>query len=76
MRVRFTRPLAVVTSYRLSKMRNEVSASVSHVLSLNEKVCCCYSVAKMCLTLQPMDCSVPGSSILCYLPEFPQIHVH
>ena len=24
----------------------------------------------------PTDCSVPGSSVLHYLPEFAQIHVH
>ena len=24
----------------------------------------------------PMDCSMPGSSVLHYLPEFAQIHVH
>ena len=24
----------------------------------------------------PMDCSPPGSSVLCYLPEFAQVHVH
>ena len=30
---------------------------------------CCYSVAKLCLTLcDPMDCSMPGSSV--YLLEF------
>ena len=23
-----------------------------------------------------LDCSTPGSSVLCYLPEFAQIHVH
>ena len=35
------------------------------------------SVAKSCLTLcDPMDCSMPGSSVLHYLPEFAQIHVH
>ena len=29
------------------------------------------------LTLcDPMDCSTPGSSVLCYLPEFAQIHIH
>ena len=39
MMVRFTRPVAVVISCHLSKMRNEVSAPVSHVLSLNEKIC-------------------------------------
>ena len=24
----------------------------------------------------PMDCSLPGSSVLHYFPEFAQIHVH
>ena len=39
--------------------------------------CCCCSVAKLCLTLcNSMDCSMPGSSVLHYLPEFAQIHVH
>ena len=41
-------------------------------------LCCCYcSVTKSCLTLfDPMDCSMPGSSLLHYLPEFAQTHVH
>ena len=39
--------------------------------------CCCCSVFKSCPTLcNPMDCSMPGSSVLHYLPEFAQIHVH
>ena len=34
------------------------------------------SVTKSCLTLfEPMDCSMPGSSVLPYLLEFAQIHV-
>ena len=38
---------------------------------------CCCSVAKSCLTLcNPMDCSTSGSSVLHYLPEFTQTHVH
>ena len=37
----------------------------------------CCSAAKLCPTLcDPMDCSTPGSSVLHYLPEFAQIHVH
>ena len=41
------------------------------------KWCCCCSVAKLCLTLcDPMNCSMPGSSVLFYLLEFAQIHVH
>ena len=42
--------------------------------------CICYcwcSVHKFCPTLwNLMHCSTPGSSILRYLPEFAQIHVH
>ena len=38
--------------------------------------CCCCSVAKSCLTLCPVDCSTPGSSVLHCLPEFAQIRVH
>ena len=35
------------------------------------------SVTKLCLTLcDPMDCSMPGSSVLHYLLKFVQIHVH
>ena len=33
--------------------------------------CCCCSFAKSCLTLcDPMDCSLPGSSVLHYLLQF------
>ena len=39
-------------------------------------VCCC-SVTKACLTLcHPMDCSILGSSVIHYFPEFAQTHVH
>ena len=35
------------------------------------------SVGKPCLTLcNHVDCSTPGSSVLHYLPEFAQTHVH
>ena len=36
----------------------------------------CCSITKSCRTLQPMDCSTPGSPILHCLLEFAQIHVH
>ena len=37
---------------------------------------CCSSVAQSCLTLcYPMDCSMPGFSVLHCLPEFAQTHV-
>ena len=38
---------------------------------------CCCSVAKLCPTLcDPIDCSMPGFPVLCYLLEFAQTHVH
>ena len=38
---------------------------------------CCCSVTKLCPILcNPMDCSMPGSSVLHFLPEFAQIQVH
>ena len=40
-------------------------------------ICCCCSVAKLCLTLcDPMDCSTPGFPVLHHLPEFAHTHVH
>ena len=39
--------------------------------------CCCCSVAQSCLTLcDPMNCSMPGFSVLHHLQEFAQTHVH
>ena len=38
---------------------------------------CFSSVAKSCLAVcDPIDYSTPHSSVLHYLPEFAQIHVH
>ena len=38
---------------------------------------CGCSVTQSCLTLcHPMDCSMPGFSVLHHLPEFAQTHVH
>ena len=37
----------------------------------------CCLVVQSCLTLcDPMDCSIPGFSVLHYLPELAQTHVH
>ena len=37
----------------------------------------CCLVTKSCPPLcDPMDCCTPGASVLCYLLEFAQIHVH
>ena len=43
----------------------------------NEACCCCCSVAKLCPTpFNPVDCSMPGFSVLHYLLELAQIPVH
>ena len=40
-------------------------------------VCCCCSVAQSRLTLcDPMDCSMPGFSVLHHVLELAQTHVH
>ena len=48
------------------------------VLSSQVRFCCCYcSVTNSSLTLcDLMDCSMPGSSVHHYVPEFAQVHVH
>ena len=39
--------------------------------------CCAVQSLRLCLTLcDPMDCNMPGFSVLHYLPEFTQTHVH
>ena len=36
----------------------------------------CCSVTQSCLTLQPIDCSMPGLPVPHHLPKFTQVHVH
>ena len=49
---------------------------VKSSLLINTMNCCC-SVAQSCPTLcDPVDCSTPGSSVLHYLLELAQTHVH
>ena len=62
--------------------KSEISHSIYFLeftflwLQVLHTLCCC-SVAKSCPTLyDPMDCSMPGFSVLHYLPEFVQTHVH
>ena len=52
---------------------------ISYILSSMRSTYCCYccSVSKSSLTLcNPKECSTPGSSVLHYLLEFAQTHVH
>ena len=50
---------------------------IPHFTLFLKIIYCCCSVAESCPALcSSMDCSTPGSSVLHYLPEFAQIHVH
>ena len=69
--------LVTVTWDRLQLLSAPSSGSrVLDLPGLCLNPCGCW-VAKSCLTLfDPVDCSMPGSSVLHYLPEFAQIHAH
>ena len=66
--------LSLISRYCRSHRRYWATAQR---LGTHDLTNCCCSVTKSCPTLcNPMNCSTPGSSILYYLPEFAQIHVH
>ena len=49
----------------------------SLIYNMSLQIVACFSVAESCLTLSnPMDDSMPGSSVLYYLLVFDQIYVH
>ena len=52
-------------------------SSNTFFFNLVASLCCCCSLARSCLILcDPMDGSMPGSSVLHYLLEFAQIRIH
>ena len=60
---------------RYSKLDSLLSLGQVTLSSLTHERCC--SATKLCLILfDSMDCSMPGSSVLHYLPEFARIYVH
>ena len=62
------------SNYRLTEIINIFITSGPYK---QEHDCCCYSVTKSWSTLCiPMNCSTLGCSVLHYLPEFAQTHVH
>ena len=78
------------TGYQCMKWLSHISVSLSSynckqegwtrsavgLISIIYTSCCC-SVTKLCPTLcDPMDCSIPGSSVLHYPLELAQTHVH
>ena len=60
------------------ELRGGTNQEVIYILYESSPLkCCCWPVTKSCPTLcDPMDCSMPGSSVLPCLPEFAQIHIH
>ena len=77
----FQRPVSLKTwlpKKILSKARvQEVEQRGWGIPIFPEVSACCCSVAQSCPTLYyPMDCSTPGFSVLHYLSEFAQTHVH
>ena len=70
--------LVIYSNARLFYTQGQKSPPVHHWIPSTSKIFCCwFSVTKLCPTLcHPMDCSPPGFSVLHYLPEFAQIHVH
>ena len=53
------------------------STSKTQVPNYYASHCCCYSDSQSCPTLRdPVDCSMPYFSVLQYLLEFTQTHVH
>ena len=68
--------LLLIISFKwLQKKRKECAESVpslfcSKLLKVSFIVCCCCSVAKLCLTLcDPMDFNMPDFPVLHYLPD-------
>ena len=64
----------------VGKTKLMFNSQIKASLTLLDKACifcCCCSVAKSCPTLcDPINGSMPGFSVLHYLPEFTQTHVH
>ena len=60
-----------------SYYKKTVNKCLSKRKSMYKTIICCCSIAKSWPTLcDPMDCSTPGLSVLHYLPEFAQTHIH
>ena len=58
------------------KYQNSLKYLIPKMRSCIQYNCCC-SVTRLCPALcNSMDCSTPGFSVLHYLPEFAQVHVH
>ena len=59
------------------KLRKDGEESVLYWTGQCPKAACCSSVTQLCPTrCDPRHCSMPGFTVLHYLPEFAQTHVH
>ena len=77
----FIHNVGIISNSRSDKWFGKITCKelLAHLLPNKHLImlCCYRSVAKLCPTVcDPMDCSMPGSSVLHCLPEFAQIHVH
>ena len=68
--------LAISTVVIILHYINVLNKHILH-LNLHDVICQFSSVAQSCPTLcDPMNCSMPGSSVLYYHLKYAQIHVH
>ena len=60
----------------MSRNKHKSNGDAAGTIVLFKVLCCCLA-AKSCPTLcNSMDYSMTGSSVICYLSEFAQIHIH
>jgi len=61
----------------VSRIQMSVFIYINEFKVFKWDICCCFSIAKSCLTLcNLMDCRMPAFLILQYLLEFAQTHVY
>ena len=71
-------PLSVIVATGIYSEILHVEGNIEYWTDQFGKLCLCFycKVTQLCLTLCGMDCSMPGFSVLHYLAEFAQTHVH
>ena len=64
-------------THSVAKKRKKAESQAHPLEMQNLRSCCCCSVTQSCLALcDPMDWSMPGFPVLCYLLEFAQTQLH
>ena len=71
-----TRPiLPVGTSILEVKWDEILPLHIKDVMQLNQLQWTAFSKYYMCICCDPLDCSMPGTPVIHYLPRFAQIHI-